>query len=73
MNGDTLKVVFIGIIMTLCLVLLALTGLAAFGKISIEIYEKMMGVLGIPTLFGMIAQSFLHADFSAKEKPSVIK
>lgn len=67
LNGSTLKIVFLVIVGTLCAVLVVLTGMAAFAKISPDLYEKLITVLGIPTLFGMIAQAFIHANLDNKD------
>ena len=69
MNGNTLKVTFVSIVGTLCLILLGMTVLAVFGKITMDIYKDILTVLGIPTLIGMIVQAFIHADFNQNGIP----
>ncbi|MFI4963269.1 MAG: hypothetical protein ACHP6H_05370 [Legionellales bacterium] len=64
MNGNTLKVCFLGIVGTLCLLLLILTAMAAIGKLPLENYGRLLGILGIPALFGMISQAFIHANIA---------
>lgn len=41
-------------------VLLILTLMVIIHKIPLEDYKGILEVLGIPTLFGMIVQSFIH-------------
>jgi hypothetical protein len=64
MNGHTLKIVFMAIVGTLCFILIGSTVLVIMGKIMPEVWEKIIDKLGIVTLFGVICQSFLHADFN---------
>lgn len=71
LNGSTLKIVFLGIVATLCFILLIMTILVSLGKIQVETYGHILGILGIPALFGMISQAFIHANINsaAKELP----
>lgn len=64
MNGNTLKVVFTGIVVTLCFILIAMTFLTCLGKVTLELYKEIVTMLGIPTLIGMIVQAFIHADIN---------
>jgi len=64
MNGNTLKLCFMGIVGTLCILLIVLTIGAATDKLPIENYTRLIGILGIPALFGMIAQAFIHANIA---------
>lgn len=74
LNGSTLKICFLGIVITLCMLLIVLTLGAAAGKLPIENYTRLIGILGIPALFGMICQAFIHANINsaAKEDTSSI-
>lgn len=67
MNRDVLKNVFLIIMVTLCAVLLLLTGAALWHKMSLDDYKGIMEILGIPTLIGMIVTSFIHANISNNE------
>ena len=71
MNGNTLKNTFSGIVGVLMFIMLVLTGLLAFGKLNIEAYKEVLGILGIPTLIGMIVQSFIHSDRDHNGIPDV--
>lgn len=62
MNGDVLKKVFLIIVVTLCIIAMLLTVNVLIGKLPIESYEKIMEILGIPTLIGMIVTSFIHSN-----------
>lgn len=62
MNGKTLQVTFIGVVATLCLILLVMTVLVSCGKIQLELYKEIVTLLGIPTLIGVVVQSYLHSD-----------
>lgn len=75
MNGDVLKKVFLIIVITLCGIATLLTGAVLFGKFPIDTYEKVMEILGIPTIIGMIVTSFIHANISNNENggPNVEK
>lgn len=68
MNGDVLKKVFLIIVVSLCLIALILTLAVLCGKFPIDSYEKVMEILGIPTLIGMIVTSFIHSNI--KDSPS---
>ena len=71
LNGNTLKMVFLGIVATLCIILLGLTLMSVAGKLPVETYKELVGILGIPTLFGMIVQSFIHADINKNGVPDI--
>lgn len=60
MPTNILKTAFTGIVGTLCLVLLLLTIMVVFRNFPVETYKGILEVLGVPTLFGMIVQSFIH-------------
>ncbi len=60
MGGNILKTAFTGIVGTLCAVLFLLTAMVVFRNFPVETYKGILEVLGIPTLFGMIVQSFIH-------------
>lgn len=60
MPTNILKTAFTGIVGTLCLVLLLLTIMVVFRNFPVETYKSILEVLGVPTLFGMIVQSFIH-------------
>lgn len=62
LNGQVLKAAFIFIIMSLCLVLIFSTWKVIGGKMPIDEYKSLLEILGIPTLIGMITQSFLHQN-----------
>ncbi len=62
LNGQTLKVCFLMIVGTLCLLLVSLTICAGLGRLPLENYTRLLGILGIPTLIGVIVQSFLHSN-----------
>ena len=57
-----------GIVTTLCLILLIITAMAAIGKLPLENYGRLLGILGIPALFGMISQAFIHANIADSSK-----
>ena len=69
MNGNTLKNTFSGIVGVLSFILIALTGMLVVGKIQLEAYKEVLGILGIPTLIGMIVQSFIHSDINKNGVP----
>lgn len=62
MNGGTLKWAFSVIVWTFCIILLSATFLCLTGRVSVEVWEKVIGNLGVIGFFTMIGQSFLHAD-----------
>lgn len=62
MNGKTLQVTFIGVLSTLCLILVTMTVLLCFGRIQLDLYKEIVTMLGIPTLIGVVVQSYLHSD-----------
>lgn len=59
---NTLKIAFNVIVGTLCIILVAMTALTLIGKVPLDTYKGILEVLGIPTLFGMIVQSFIHSN-----------
>lgn len=79
MNGDVLKKVFLIIVVTLCGIAFLLTGAVLLGKFPVDAYEKVMEILGIPTIIGMIVTSFIHANIKdvpvdvPKPMPEVVK
>lgn len=84
MNGGTMKWAFSVIVWTMCGICIMSFALLAFGKITPELFEKVIDKFGTVGFFTMIAQSFLHADFNRdgipdhtqegdqNEKPSVV-
>lgn len=60
MGVNLLKVGFSVIVGTLAVVLIGLTAMVVFNKFPVESYKGILEILGIPTLFGMIVQSFIH-------------
>lgn len=62
LNGNTLKIIFVTIIFTLCLILIGLTCMVVFKAFPVDQYKSVLEVLGIPTLIGMIVQSFIHSN-----------
>ncbi len=62
MNGDVLKKVFLIIVITMCGVLGVLTIAVLIGKFPINDYEKIMEIIGIPSLLSMIITSFIHSN-----------
>lgn len=60
MPTNILKTAFTAIIGTLCLILIILTLKVVFGGFDIEKYKSILEILGIPTLIGMVVQSFIH-------------
>ncbi len=66
-TGNTLKWAFSVIVWTFCGILVSAVLLCFFNKVSLELVEKLIDKLGIPTLFGMIAQSFLHSKEDANK------
>lgn len=75
MTGNILKTAFTGIVGTLCAVLMLLTVMVIWKNFPIETYKGILEVLGIPTLFGMIVQSFIHQkpEDVINEKSQVIQ
>ena len=71
MNGSTLKVTFMAIMGTLLFILLTMTGLVIFGKITMDIYKEILTMLGIPTLIGMLVQAFIHGDINKNGIPDL--
>lgn len=60
MPTNILKTAFTGIVGTLCIILVLLTIMVVWCGFNVETYKGILEVLGIPTLFGMIVQSFIH-------------
>ena len=70
LNGQVLKLSFLIIIVSLCVVMVIATIDFMIGKMVIESYKGLLEILGIPTLIGVIVQSFLHSnqDDNSKDK-----
>lgn len=64
LNGSTLKICFLMIVITLCALLVMLVAGVVFFKFPIEDSKILLGMMGIPALFGMIAQAFIHANIT---------
>lgn len=60
MPVNILRTAFTGIVGTLCFILILLTIMVVFRNFPVDTYKGVLEVLGIPTLFGMIVQSFIH-------------
>ncbi len=76
MGLNVLKTAFTAIVGTLCATLLLLTVMVIFKNFPLETYKGILEVLGIPTLFGMIVQSFIHQkpeDIPNASQISVVK
>ena len=71
MNGKTLQIVFIGILATLCFILVSTTMLLFHGKVQLDLYKEVITMLGIPTLIGMIVQAYIHADINKDGIPDI--
>lgn len=70
MNGQTLKLAFLMIVGTLCFLLIALTLCTGIGKLPLEQYVRLVGILGIQVLFGGIVQAFIHANIKDTSSPT---
>lgn len=64
LNGQTLKLCFLMIVSTLCLIVLFLVGGVIFCHFPIEESKMMIGLLGVSSLFGGICQAFIHANIT---------
>ena len=64
LNGQTLKICFLMIMITLCCLLIGLTVAVCFKVIPITDYAHLIGILGISTLFGAISQAFVHSNIA---------
>jgi uncharacterized membrane protein AbrB (regulator of aidB expression) len=62
LNGNTLKMAFLMIVATLCVILVGLTIGASLGRLQLTEYEQLLGVLGITSIFSVIAQAFIHSN-----------
>lgn len=62
LNGSTLKICFLMIVATFCVILIGLSVGVAFKRIEIPMYVQLMGELGISGLFGSIIQAFIHSN-----------
>ena len=71
LNGSTLKYCFLGIVGTMCFLLISLTLGVAIGKLPMDEYMRLVGTLGISSLFGVIIQAFVHANITEAAKASV--
>ena len=64
LNGSTLKICFLMIVTTLCLIVLFLIVGIIFCKFDLTVSKEIVGMLGISALFGMICQAFIHANIT---------
>lgn len=62
MNGQILKYSFMTIVISLCIVLVGGTAGFLLGKVNMDSYKALLELLGIPTLIGVIVQSYLHMN-----------
>lgn len=69
MNGNTLKWAFSVIVWTFCFILGGSTLAFLLGKLTPDVYEKVIDKLGIIGFFTMIGQAFLHADLNKDGVP----
>gem|GEM_PF-5080740 len=52
------------IVFTMCLIVLSLVAGVIFFKFPVDDTKMMLGMLGISGLFGVIIQSFVHANIA---------
>jgi hypothetical protein len=64
LNGSALKLAFLMIVFTMCLIVLSLVAGVIFFKFPVDDTKMMLGMLGISGLFGVIIQSFVHANIA---------
>ena len=69
LNGSTLKICFLMIVITLCCVVLMLIAGMIWFKFDVNISKEIFGMLGMSALFGMIAQAFIHSNIAEGLKP----
>ena len=71
LNGNILKICFLLIVATFCLILMGLTIGVGFKRIEIPIYVQLLGELGISGLFGSIIQAFIHSNIAEAKSPII--
>lgn len=64
LNGSTLKICFLMIVITLCTVVLFVTVGVIFFKFPIDESKAILGMMGISALFGGITQAFIHSNIA---------
>lgn len=64
LNGSCLKMAFLMIVGTLCIMSAVLTLGTAFKLIQFDTYVQLIGELGVGSLFGGIVQAFIHANIN---------
>ena len=69
LNGSTLKICFLMIVITLCCVVLMLISGMIWFHFDVNISKEIFGMLGMSALFGMIAQAFIHSNIAEGLKP----
>jgi hypothetical protein len=69
LNGSTLKICFLMIVTTLCLIVLFLIIGIVFCHFDLTTSKEIFGMLGISALFGMISQAFIHSNIAEALKP----
>lgn len=69
LNGSTLKICFLMIVITLCTIVLFLVGGIVFCHFDLVTSKEILGMLGISALFGMISQAFIHSNIAEGLKP----
>lgn len=62
LNGSTLKICFLMIVITMCLILLIMVAGVVWFKFPLEDSKLIIGMLGTATLFGSISQAFIHSN-----------
>lgn len=70
LNGQVLKLGFLIIIVSLCIVLVISTIDFMMAKMTLDSYKGLVELLGIPTIIGMIVQSFIHQNVQDKATES---
>jgi hypothetical protein len=63
-NGSALKIAFLMIVFTMCVIVMSLVIGVIFFKFPVDDSKMMLGILGISGLFGVIIQSFVHANIA---------
>lgn len=66
LNGQVLKWSFLIIMASLCGVMLMSTYFFLTQRLPLDSYKSILELLGIPTLIGMIVQSFIHSNMDDK-------
>lgn len=64
LNGQSLKIAFLMIVCTMCLVVVFLVYGVIFCKFPLEESKMIIAMLGVATLFGGICQAFIHANIT---------